>query len=90
MCGVIHKRIQCYLLSEKDLAYEKALDITLAMEVEAKDTKDLLAALITPTGLHYTATGGRNCKNRSGRAIRQPHDPQSKSKVTKARANPTY
>ena len=88
VCGVNHEGIQRRLLSEKDLTYEKALEIALAMEVAAKDTKDLLAASNAPTGLHYTATGGGSFKNRSVRATRQPHNPQSKSKATKARANP--
>ena len=58
VCGVNHEGIQRRLLSEKDLTYEKALEIALAMEAAAKDTRDLLAASNAPTGLHYTATGG--------------------------------
>ena len=49
---------QCCLLSEKDLTYEQALEIALAMEAAAKDTKDLLTASNAPTELQYTATGG--------------------------------
>ena len=67
VCGVNHEGIQRRLLSEKDLTYEKALEIALAMEAAAKDTRDLLAASNTPTGLHYIATGGGSFKNRSGR-----------------------
>ena len=76
MCGMNHKSIQCYLLLEKDLAYEKALDIALVMEVAAKDINDLFAVLNAPTGLHYTATESGSFRNRSGRATWQPHNPQ--------------
>ena len=38
VCGVNHEGIQRHLLSEKDLTYEKALEIALAMEAAAKDT----------------------------------------------------
>ena len=43
VCGMNHEGIQCHLLSEKDLIYDKALEIALAMEAAAKNTKDLLA-----------------------------------------------
>ena len=56
---VNHEEIQCCLLAEKDLTYDEALEIALAMDAMVKDTKDLLAALNLSTaglGLHYTGT----------------------------------
>ena len=51
--GVNHEGIQCYLLTEKDLTYDKALEIAIAMEAAAKDTKDLLAASNSSTAELY-------------------------------------
>ena len=41
------QKMQYCLLAEKDKTYNKGLEIALAMEAAAKDTKDLLAALQT-------------------------------------------
>ena len=94
VCSVNHEGIQCCLLAEKDLTYDRALEIALAMEAAAKDTKDLLAASNSSTAeLHYTGTGRGNVKNRSGRATqpnyRWQQDSQPKPNSTKGRANPT-
>ena len=94
VCGVNHEGIQRRLLAEKDLIYDKALEIALTMEAAAKDTKDLLATSNSSTAeLHYTGTGRGNVKNRSGRATqpnyRQQQDSQPKPNSTKGRANPT-
>ena len=68
VCSVNHKGIQCHLLSEKDLTYDKTLEIALAMEATAKDTKDLQATSNPPPpGLNYVA-GGNNFKKGSGKA----------------------
>ena len=68
MCGVNHKGIQRRLLPEKDLTYDKALEIALAMEAAAKDTKDLQATSNSlPLGLNYIASGN-NSKKGSGKA----------------------
>ena len=94
VCGMNHKGIQRCLLAEKDLTYDKALEIALTMEAAAKDTKDLLAVSNSSTAeLHYTGTGHGNVKNRSGRATQQNYrwqqDSQPKRNSTKGRANPT-
>lgn len=60
------------MLTKKDLTYDKIIDFALGTEVEAKDTKDLLATSNVTTGFHYTAIGGINLKNQSGRAT-QPN-----------------
>ena len=64
VCGVNHKGTQRRLLAEKDLTYNKALEIALAMEAAAKDTKDLLATAsnLSTAELHYTGTGCGNVK----------------------------
>ena len=41
VCGVNHEGIQCKLLAEKNLTYEKALEIALTMETAEQGTKDL-------------------------------------------------
>jgi len=43
VCGVNHEGIQHKLLAEKNLPYEKALEIALTMETAEKGTKDLKA-----------------------------------------------
>ena len=92
-CGINHEGIQCRLLSERDLTYDKALEIALAMEAAAKDTKDLQAASNPPPlGLNYVA-GGNNSKKRSGKATqllyRRPQNLQSKPHATQGRPNLT-
>ena len=39
VCRVNHEGMQCWLLTEKDITYNKALEIALAMEAAAKDTQ---------------------------------------------------
>jgi len=39
VCGVNHEGIQCKLLAEKNLIYEKALEIALTMEAAEKGNK---------------------------------------------------
>lgn len=41
VCGLLNENIQKRLLSEKDLTYEKALEISLSMESAQKDVKEL-------------------------------------------------
>ena len=43
-CGINHKGIQKKLLAEKNLTYEKALEVALAAEAVAKGTKDVKSA----------------------------------------------
>lgn len=63
-----HEGIQQRLLSEKDLTYNEALEIALAMTAAAQDTKDLQAASNPPTlGLNFVASGN-NFKEGSGKA----------------------
>ena len=82
VCSVNHEGIQRHLLSEKDLTYDKALEIALAMEAAVKDTKDLQATSNSPPpGLNYVAVGN-NSKKGSGKATqllyRRPQNLQSK------------
>ena len=56
VCGVNHKGTQRKLLAEKNLTYEKALEITLTMETAEKGTEDLKAhdMMVAPKDIHYT------------------------------------
>ena len=56
VCGVNHDGIQQKLLAEKNLTYDKALEIALTMETAEQGTKDLKARdkLPAPSDLHYT------------------------------------
>ncbi|XP_062582729.1 uncharacterized protein K02A2.6-like [Saccostrea cucullata] len=49
VCGVRNTQIQRRLLSEKDLSYEKAVEISLAMEAAAKDATELQSKNRTET-----------------------------------------
>ena len=92
VCGINHKGIQRRLLSEKNLTYENACEIALAMEATAKDTKDLQG---TPAAqLHYATAGNipRKFKG-SGKATQllynRPQNPQHKSQIRPTKANLT-
>ena len=95
VCGINHEGIQRRLLSEKYLTFDNALEIALAMEAAAKDTKDLQSASSTATltlQLHYAAIGlNSSSKFRgSGKATQLLHRrPQNKSQTRNTRANPT-
>ena len=41
VCGVCHEGIQKRLLAEKDLTYDKAMELALAIETAERDTKDI-------------------------------------------------
>jgi len=57
ICGVNHEGIQRRLLSEKNLTYDKAFELALAMEASTKVSKDISATSSTTLdqSLHYTA-----------------------------------
>ena len=61
VCGVNHEGIQRKLLTEKDLTYEKALEISLTMETAEKGSKDLKTSdkPNPPGDLHYTSQKSR-------------------------------
>lgn len=41
VCGVNHSKIQNRLLAEKNLTYEKAIDLAQSIEAAEKDTRKL-------------------------------------------------
>ena len=59
VCGINHEGIQKKLLAEKNLTYERALVIALALESAEQGTKDLksaaTAATSLPKDLHYAS-----------------------------------
>ena len=59
VCRINHEGIQKKLLAEKNLTYERALEIALALESAEQGTKDLksaaTAATSLPKDLHYAA-----------------------------------
>ena len=57
VCGCNNERIQKRLLSEKDLTYEKAMELALAMEAADKDTQELKQAGGNTTTTAQSATG---------------------------------
>ncbi len=61
VCGVNHEGIQKKLLAEKDLDYEKAYSIAVAIEVAERDTKNLKAAgsLGNPVFYSHSQGGGK-------------------------------
>ena len=68
VCGINHEGIQKKLLAEKNLTYEKALEIALAMETAEQGTKDLKSATTTlPKDLHYTSQHPPNRQTLGGR-----------------------
>ena len=94
VCSINHEGIQRRLLSEKNLTFDNALEIALAMEAAAKDTKDLQSASSTTltSQLHYVATG-LNAPGKfrgSGKATQSLHRrPQNRLQTRNTRANPT-
>ena len=94
VCGINHEGIQCRLLLEKNLTYDNALEIALAMEVAAKDTKDLQSApsILVSAQLHYASVGNTPGKFKgSGKATqslhRWPQNRQDKSQTKNTKAN---
>ena len=75
VCGVNHEGIQRKLLTEKNLTYDKALEIALSAEAAAKGSKDINAAsttLIDPSinytsGKKYTSEKTTHQRNRQDR-----------------------
>ena len=65
VCGVNQSGIQIRLLYEKELTFDKALDIAKALEVVEKDTQDLKSDTAVPSqSFHFTSqTRGRRYKN---------------------------
>ena len=89
-----HEGIQRRLLSEKNLTYDNALEIALAMEAAAKDTKDLQSAPSIPASaqLHYASAGNTPGKFKGlGKATqslhRRPQNRQDKSQTKNTKAN---
>ena len=91
VCGINHEGIQCWLLSEKNLTYDNALEIALTMEAAARDTKDLQSAPSIPVSvqLHYASAGNTPGKfKESGKATQsRPQNRQDKSQTKNAKAN---
>ena len=87
VCGVNHQGIQKRLLSEKDLSYEKALEIALLIEAAEKDVKHFMKPTATvmyqkkagnrypseQTSTHKVPTGNPQCH----RCLGYNHPPQS-------------
>ena len=69
VCGVNHERIQKKFLAKKDLTYEKALEMALAVETAEQGTKDLKSVTGTtlPKDLHYTSPHLLNNQSTSGK-----------------------
>ena len=84
VCGINHKGIQCQLLSEK-------VEIALAMEAAAKDTKDLQSApsILVSVQFHYGNMPGKF--KGSGKATqslhRRPQNWHDKSQTKNIKAN---
>ena len=56
VCGVNQSGIQKGLLAEKDLTFDKALDIAKALKEAEKDTQDLNSDTILPRQIfHFTS-----------------------------------
>jgi len=54
VCGINYESTQRKLLAEKNLTYEKPLEIALAMEMAEQGTKDLKSATTSsPKDLHF-------------------------------------
>jgi hypothetical protein len=65
VCGVNHDGIQRRLLAEKNLTYEKALEIARAVEVVEQGARDLRKLPQNGSGqvlCHYTTSGGQTKK----------------------------
>ena len=63
VCGLRHDAIQRRLLSESDLTYKKALEISRGMEAADKDTKSFKTTdpMIKKIGSRFQNAAGRNC-----------------------------
>ena len=59
VCGVNHQGIQKRLLSEKELTYEKALEIALSIEAAEKDVKHFMKPMATATVMYQKKAGNR-------------------------------
>ena len=55
VCGVNHDMIQPRLLAEKDLTYEKAVELAEAVEAAEKNSKILKNGASTQTGIHQSS-----------------------------------
>ena len=68
VCGITHEEIQKKLLAEKNLTYEKALEVALAVEAAEQSTKDLKSATgkTLSKDLHYTSLHLPNSQSTSG------------------------
>ena len=61
VCGVNHDGIQRKLLAEKNLTYDKAYELAVAVEAAERDTKDLKLGNAPPSfseGVHYSTQPG--------------------------------
>ena len=69
VCGLCHNTIQQLLLSESDLTYKKALEISWGMEAADKDTKSFKTTdpMIKKIGSRFQNAAGWNC-HRCGRS----------------------
>ena len=69
VCGVNHEGIQRKLLAEKNLTYEKALEILLTMETAEQGTKDLKVhdTTVAPKEIHYTPLSKSKQRYTAGR-----------------------
>ena len=59
MCGINDDRIQQRLLSEKGLAYKKALELSQGLETAAKNIRELQSTKQEPAQLHKVTPGRR-------------------------------
>ncbi len=84
VCGVNHEGIQCRLLAEKALTYEKAREIALAVEAAERGTKDLKPTRTLPGTeppssklCHYASSAARANQaageGQASRAWREEH-----------------
>ena len=69
VCGVNHEAIQSKLLVEKNLTYEKALEIALIIETAKRKTKDLKVhdTMLAPKDIHYTPLSKSKQRYTAGR-----------------------
>ena len=85
VCGINHEGIQRRLLSEKNLTYDNALEIALAMEAAAKDTKDA-PSIPASAQLHYASAGNTPGKFKgSGKALGQSNSVAAQTATESAR-----
>lgn len=84
VCGVNHEGIQCRLLTEKNLSYDKALEIALSTEAAAKGSKDINAASTTPIdqSLNYTSGKKYSSEKTTHQRNKQDRDSTAPAKLT--------